>query len=98
MPYPVDRRKFLALGVGTFLTTFWARAQKPALPVIGYLGAESPAPFASRLQAFSQGLAEGGYVEGRNVLIEFLWAESQHSRLPALAAELVSRRVDVIVA
>jgi putative ABC transport system substrate-binding protein len=99
MAVPTDRRSFVfAIGAGALLATFRARAQKPALPVIGYLGAESPAPFASRLKAFSQGLAEGGYVEGRNVLIEFLWAESQHSRLPALAAELVSRRVDVIVA
>ena len=66
--------------------------------MIGYLGAESPTSFASRLRAFRQGLAEAGYVEGRNVEIEFRWAEGQHSRLPALAAELVSRRVDVIVA
>ena len=99
MTYPIDRRNFVvAIGAGAFLATFRARAQKPALPVIGYLGAESPAPFASRLSAFRQGLADGGYVEGRNVGIEFLWAEGQHSRLTALAAELVSRRVDVIVA
>lgn len=99
MTYPTDRRSFLvAVGAGTFLATFWARAQRPALPVIGYLGAESPAAFASRLRAFRQGLAEAGYVEGRNVGIEFRWAEGQHSRLIALAAELVSRRVDVIVA
>jgi hypothetical protein len=80
------------------LPTLWARAQRSALPVIGYLGPESPTPFASRLHAFRQGLAEAGYVEGRNVAIEFRWAEGQHSRLSALAAELVSRRVDVIVA
>jgi putative ABC transport system substrate-binding protein len=88
----------IAVGAGTFLATFGARAQKPALPVIGYLGAESPAAFTSRLRAFRQGLAENGYVEGQNVGIEFRWAEGQHNRLPALAAELVSRRVDVIVA
>jgi putative ABC transport system substrate-binding protein len=97
--YGTNRRDFVgALGAGTLLVTQWARAQRPALPVIGYLGAESPAAFASRLHAFRQGLAEGGYVEGRNVGIEFRWAEGQHSRLTALAAELVNRRVDVIVA
>jgi putative ABC transport system substrate-binding protein len=81
-----------------FLPMFWARAQRRALPVIGYLCPESPTAFASRLRAFRQGLADDGYAEGRNVTIEFRWAEGQHSRLPALAAELVSRRVDVIVA
>jgi len=99
MAYPTDRRSFVvAVGAATFLATFGPRAQGPALPVIGYLGAESPAAFASRLGAFRQGLAETGYVDGRNVGIEFRWAEGQHSRLTALAAELVSRRVDVIVA
>src|SRR6185436_6883598 len=99
MTYPTDRRSFMvAVGAGTLLATFRARAQKPALPMIGYLGTESPAPFASRLRAFRQGLADAGYVEGRNVGIEFRWAEGQHSRLTALAAELVSKRVDVIVA
>lgn len=99
MAYPNDRRSFvLAVGAGMFMATFWARAQSSALPVIGYLGAESPASFASRLRAFRQGLAEAGYVEGQNVEIEFRWAEGQHSRLPALAAELVSRGVGVIVA
>jgi ABC-type uncharacterized transport system substrate-binding protein len=68
------------------------------MPVIGYLGPESPAAFASRVRAFRQGLGEAGYVEGRNVAIEFRWAESQHSKLPALAADLVGRQVAVIVA
>ena len=68
------------------------------MPVIGYLGPESPAAFASRLAAFRQGLSETGYVENRNVAIEFRWAESQHNRLPALAAELAARQVTVIVA
>ena len=74
------------------------QAQQPAMPVIGYLGAESPAAFASRLRAFRQGLSETGYVEGRNVAIEFRWAEGQHNKLPALAAELAGRSVNVIVA
>jgi putative tryptophan/tyrosine transport system substrate-binding protein len=99
MAYATDRRSFVvALGAGMFLAALPARAQRSALPVIGYLGPESPTAFASRLGAFRQGLAEAGYVEGKNVAIEFRWAEGQHSRLSALAAELVSRRVDVIVA
>jgi putative ABC transport system substrate-binding protein len=66
--------------------------------VIGYLAPEAPGPFASRLKAFQEGLAESGYVEGRNVVIEYRWAEGQYSRLPSLAADLVSRKVAVIVA
>src|SRR6185369_8314216 len=93
MTYPIDRRNFVvAVGAGAFMATFRARAQKTAQPVIGYLGAESATPFASRLSAFRQGLAESGYVEGRNVGIEFRWAEGQHIRLTELAAELVIRR------
>ena len=69
-----------------------------ALPVIGYLGSESPERYSSRLTAFREGLAEAGYVEGRNVAIEYRWAEGQYSRLPALAKELADRQVAVIVA
>ncbi len=68
------------------------------MPVIGYLGPESPEPFASRLKAFHEGLAESGYVDGRNVTIEYRWAEGQYTRLPALAADLASRKVAVIAA
>jgi len=68
------------------------------MPVIGYLGPESPGLFASRVDAFRDGLAEAGYVEGRNVAIEFRWAEGRYDRLPALAAELANRQVDAIAA
>ena len=94
-----DRRGFVvALGTGAWLTPFPTHAQRPALASIGYLGSASPAAYASRLNAFRLGLAEGGYIEDRNVRIEFRWADSQPGRLPAMAAELASHSVDVIVA
>ena len=75
-----------------------ARAQQPAMPVIGYLDSRSPDSVADRLRAFRQGLKDTGFVEGENVAIEYRWAEGQYDRLPELAAELVRRPVSAIVA
>ena len=82
---------------GAVALPIMARAQ-PAIPVIGYLGAELPTRFASRLEAFRRGLRSTGFDEGRNVMIEYRWAEGRNDRLPTLAEELVSRQVSVITA
>jgi putative ABC transport system substrate-binding protein len=93
----MNRRKLLLL-LGTAMTTAAAvRAQQKAMPVIGFLSGAARRPGAPYLTAFGQGLSEAGYTEGQNAAIEYRWAEGRYDRLPGLAADLVGRKVDVIV-
>jgi len=92
------RREFIALVGAVAAGAVTARAQNPAMPVIGFLSSASPELYVARLRAFGQGLKERGYVEGQNVAIEYRWAEGHNDRLPALATELVQHRVSVIAA
>jgi putative tryptophan/tyrosine transport system substrate-binding protein len=92
------RREFIAGLAGAAAWPLAARGQQPMIPVIGYLGARSAAADAKYVEGFRQGLAENGYVVGQNVEIEFRWSEGQSHLLPAMAADLVRRRVNLIVA
>jgi putative ABC transport system substrate-binding protein len=94
----VTRRELLVLMASAMTVARPVRAQQKAMPVIGFLGAGSPGSQAALTAAFREGLAEAGYVEGQNVTIEYRWAEGRLDRLPALAADLVERKVDMIAA
>jgi len=91
------RREFIAAIGGAAAWPIGVRAQQLALPVVGFLGSDTPELYADRLRAFRRGLKDAGYIESENVVIEYRWASGDNNRLPALAAELVGLRVAVLV-
>src|SRR5262245_8332227 len=94
----VQRREFISLLGGAAAWPLAARAQQPAMPVVGFMSARSPEESAHLVAAFHRGLGEGGFFEGQNVALEFRWARGQYDRVAALATELVNRGIAVLVA
>jgi putative ABC transport system substrate-binding protein len=90
------RREFIAVLGGAAAWPLAARAQQ-AMPVVGFLGGAAPVGYAVLVEAFRSGLRDHGYIEGQNIRIEYRWARGQYEHLPALAADLVQRKVDLIV-
>ena len=95
---PIKRRTFIAMLSSAVAWPVVARAQQSAMPVVGFINSASAQNYTRQLEAFLKGLGESGYVDGRNVAVEYRWAEGQNDRLPAMAADLVHRQVAVIAA
>ena len=89
----MNKREFITLLGGAAAWPLAARAQQPAMPLVGFLGSASPEVYADRIRAFRQGLKEAGYVEGQNVNIEYRWAEAYTGRLPELADRFVEEQI-----
>src|SRR6516225_5671730 len=94
----IRRRDLITMFGGAVASPLAVRAQQPGLPVVGFLRPDTPAGGGDIAAAFRKGLSETGFVEGRNLVIEFRWGQNDRGRLPELAADLVHRKVDVIAA